>query len=138
MSLKLLMRSLTVRRYDKFRMFYRRSYATTSTVNDLVPGISLFQIKQILKQRHIVTIEGHACIIIDCPICDYEKSKKSKIYINKTTGKEIHKMCISILEYIQLDRENNFSCKTDLFQDSLYVRNAILKENGIYWRNFCY
>lgn len=98
MSLKLLVRSLTAGRYDKFRMFYRRLYATGNIVNDLVSGISLFQIKQILKQRHIVAIEGHACIIIECPICDYEKSKKAKIYINKTTGKEIYKMHINIFD----------------------------------------
>lgn len=91
MSLRLLVRSLTARRYNKFRTLCHRLYATGGTVNDLVPGISLFQIKQILKQKHIVTIEGHACIMIECPICDSEKSKKSRIYINKTTGKEIYK-----------------------------------------------
>lgn len=88
MSLKLLVRSLTAKRYDKFRLFYHNLYATNSDIVNNVPGISLFQIKQSLKQKHIVTIEGHACIIIECPICDSEKSKKSKIYINKTTGKE--------------------------------------------------
>lgn len=92
MSLKLVC-SLTVKRYDKFWMLYHRLYATnSSTINNSIPGVSLSQIKQILKQKHIVTVEGHTCIIIECPICDSEKSKKSKIYINKTTGKERYKM----------------------------------------------
>lgn len=89
MSLKLLMRSLTVGRHDKVWMFYRCLYSTDSnTINDPIPGISLSQIKQFLKRKHIVTIEGHACIVIECPICEFERSKKAKIYINKTTGKE--------------------------------------------------
>lgn len=89
MLLKLLMRSLTVGRHDKFWMIYRRLYSTdSSTMNDPIPGISLSQIKQFLKQKHIVTVEGNACIAIECPICDSERSKKAKIYINKTTGKE--------------------------------------------------
>jgi len=83
------MRFLSVEKYDKFWMFYRRLYSTDSSViNDPIPGVSLFQIKQILKQKHIVIVEGHACIVVECPICDPEKSKKAKIYINKTTGKE--------------------------------------------------
>jgi len=82
------MRFLSVGKHDKFWMFYRRLYSTDSAINDPIPGVSLFQIKQILKQKHIVIVEGHACIVIECPICDPEKSKKAKIYINKTTGKE--------------------------------------------------
>ena len=87
MSSKLLMRSLTPERYDRFWMFYRRLYSNSSIINDPVPGISLFHIKQILKQKNINTIDGHACLVTECPICDSEKSKKANIYINKTTGK---------------------------------------------------
>lgn len=110
MSLKLLVRSLSVIKYNKSRMFYRCLYTTkNSTINDPISGISLFQIKQILKQNHIVTVEGHACIIIECPICDSEKFKKSKIYINKTTGKRryykiYNKINIFDEEYMQISR----------------------------------
>jgi len=62
----------------------------SSIINDTISAIPLYQIKQTLKQRQISIIEGHACIIIECPICDSEKSKKPKIYINKTTGKKEH------------------------------------------------
>lgn len=84
---KFLIRSLCIRRYIKFRTLYRCFHKIDNNViNDLVPGISIFQVKQILRQRQITNIEGHACIVIDCPMCDIEKSKKAKIYINKTTG----------------------------------------------------
>lgn len=92
MFLKLLVRPLSAGRYDKFRTFYHRLYHTesiNSTINEPVPGVSISQIKQSLKQKQITTVEGHACIIIECPICDFEKLKKAKIYINKTTGKEL-------------------------------------------------
>jgi len=91
MSLKLLMRSLNAKKCDKFRSFYHRLYqtdSTSSTINEAVPGFSISQIKQSLRQKQITTVEGHACIVIECPICDFEKLKKAKIYINKTTGKK--------------------------------------------------
>lgn len=91
MSLKLLMCSLSAGSCNKFRIFYHRLYQTDSTgntINEAVPGISISQIKQILRQKQITTVEGHACIVIECPICDFEKIKKAKIYINKTTGKK--------------------------------------------------
>lgn len=89
MSLKLLVRSLTPERHDKFWMFYRRLYSNDSgIINDPVSRISLFHIKQVLKQKNINTIDGHACLVTECPICNSEKSKKANIYINKTTGKE--------------------------------------------------
>lgn len=90
MSLKLLMRSLSAGSCDKFRTFYHRLYqtdSTSSTISEAVPGFSISQIKQILRQKQITTVEGHACVVIECPICDFEK-KKAKIYINKTTGKK--------------------------------------------------
>lgn len=91
MSLKLLMRSLSAKKCDKFRTFYHRLYQTdntSSTINEAVPGFSISQIKQSLRQKQITTVEGQACIVIECPICDFEKLKKAKIYINKTTGKK--------------------------------------------------
>lgn len=124
MSLKLLMRSLTAERYDKFCMFYRRLYSTSNAINESMPGVSLFQIKQILKQKHIAIVEGHACILIECPICDSEKSKKAKVYINKTTGKEkCHIKCITryLIESMQVDKiKIIFSCK-NLFIPGYFV-----------------
>lgn len=56
--------------------------------SDLVTNISLIGIKKILRQNNIAFLEGHACISINCPICETNKcTKNPKIYINKTTGK---------------------------------------------------
>jgi hypothetical protein len=83
------MRLLSKGRCLKFQVPHRYVYqGDNSIINDTVSAISLHQIKQTLKQRQIATIEGHACIMIECPICEPEKSKKPKIYINKTTGKK--------------------------------------------------
>lgn len=133
MSLKLLMRSLTVEGRDRFRMVYRRLYSTVSNVmNEPVPGVSLFQIKQILKQKHIATIEGHACIITEynhCPICDCDKPKRTKIYINKTTGYFLCDGCNSKGEWNILEKFLTRSNKAT--QEELKtLRNAIkVQEN---------
>ncbi|TGZ54504.1 mitochondrial DNA helicase [Temnothorax longispinosus] len=136
MSLKLLVRSLTIEKYDKFLMFYRRLYVTNrSTINDPIPGVSLFQIKHSLKQKHIVTVEGHACIIVECPICDSEKSKKSKIYINKTTGYFVCDKCNSKGEWNILEKFLSLTklIKTNNTQKELEtLRNAIkVQENYV-------
>ncbi|XP_011877477.1 PREDICTED: twinkle protein, mitochondrial [Vollenhovia emeryi] len=132
MSLKLLVRSFAADSY-KFRMFSRRLHvANSGTINDPIPGVSLFQVKQILKQKHIVTVEGHACIIIDCPICDSEKSKKSKIYINKTTGYFVCDKCNSkggwnILEkFLSLTKSN----KANSTQELETLRDAVKPEEN--------
>ncbi|CAL1680357.1 unnamed protein product [Lasius platythorax] len=107
MFLKLLMRPLSAGRCDKFRIFYHRLYQTdsiSSTINEPVPGVSISQIKQSLKQKQITTVEGHACIIIECPICDFEKLKKAKIYINKTTGYFMCDKCSSKGEWNILEK----------------------------------
>lgn len=49
-------------------------------------AISSVQIKKTLKQLNISYQDGHACILTDCPLCEAEKCKDSKVYINKTTG----------------------------------------------------
>lgn len=84
---KSLVRLLCIEKCLKFETPYRCFHKIDNNViNDLVPGISISQIKQILRQVQISNIEGHACVIIDCSLCDTAKSKKGKIYINKTTG----------------------------------------------------
>lgn len=84
---KLLMRSLNVERHIKFRMFCHYLYQNNrSTINESIPGVSVSQIKQVLKQKNITIVEGHGCLVIECPICNSEKLKKAKIYVNKTTG----------------------------------------------------
>ncbi|KAG5308048.1 PEO1 protein, partial [Acromyrmex insinuator] len=105
MFLKLLMRSVTPERSDRFWMFYRRLYSNDSgIINYPVLGISLLHIKQVLKQKNINTIDGHACLVTECPICDYEKSKKANIYINKTTGYFLCDKCHFKGEWNTLER----------------------------------
>jgi len=91
MFLKISMRSLNKGQCLKFQVPCRYVYQQdNSIIHDTTPRSLLYQIKQTLKQKQIATIEGHACIMIECPICESEKSKKPKIYINKTTGKKQH------------------------------------------------
>lgn len=87
MSVKLVMRFWSARKLVKFQTCYRNLHQNDSNIiNDQISGVTLSQIKQTLKLKRITTIEGHACISIECSICDSEKSNKAKIYINKTTG----------------------------------------------------
>ncbi|XP_046824323.1 mitochondrial DNA helicase isoform X1 [Vespa crabro] len=66
---------------------YFMSYCYHTNQNDLLPNISLIGIKKILRENNITFLEGHACININCPICETNKcTKNRKIYINKTTG----------------------------------------------------
>ncbi|XP_011333970.1 twinkle protein, mitochondrial isoform X2 [Ooceraea biroi] len=144
MSLKLLMRPLIGGRCLRFRMYCRLYQHDSSIINDPVPGISLYQIKQTLKQRQIATVEGHACITIECPICESEKSKKSKVFINKTTGYFICEKCCSkgewnILEKFLLTRSiksDNTAKELETLKSAMRVQedhvsewDSILKSN---------
>ncbi|XP_012532524.1 twinkle protein, mitochondrial isoform X2 [Monomorium pharaonis] len=137
MFLKLLMRSLAAERHDKFWMLYRHLYSTNNAMNDLIPGISLFQIKQFLKQKYIATVEGHTCIIIECPICDSEKSIKAKVYINKTTGYFICDKCSSkgewnILEkFLSLTKSNKTNMQEEL--ETLRKKVQVYKDYASKW-----
>lgn len=51
-----------------------------------VPNMSVLHLKHFLKQQCTNVTEGYTCIITDCPICN-DMKKKSKLYVNKTTGK---------------------------------------------------
>ncbi|XP_072742710.1 mitochondrial DNA helicase isoform X2 [Anoplolepis gracilipes] len=126
MSLKLL-RSLNAKRYNKFWILYHRLYQTDNTINELVPGVSISQIKQSLKQKQISTVEGHACIVIECLICDFEKLKKAKIYINKTTGYFMCDKCSSKGEWNILEKFLLLtkSSKTNNIQELETLRNTI-------------
>lgn len=87
---KLRMHFLHTKRCVMFRTAYRCLHQNeSSAINDAIPGVSISHIKQILKQKQITSVEGYACISIECAICDSEKSKRAKIYVNKTTGKSI-------------------------------------------------
>ncbi|KAG5343174.1 PEO1 protein, partial [Acromyrmex heyeri] len=126
-------------------MFYRRLYSNDSgIINDPVLGISLLHIKQVLKQKNINTIDGHACLVTECPICDYEKSKKANIYINKTTGYFLCDKCHfkgewNILERFlltKLTKANNMQKELETLRNATKVQedyatkwNKIVKSN---------
>ncbi|XP_011639381.1 twinkle protein, mitochondrial isoform X1 [Pogonomyrmex barbatus] len=139
MSLKFLRYSLNIERH-KFWRFYIRCLSTNN-INDPIHGVSVSQIKQILKQKHIITIEGHACIIIECSLCESEKSKKAKIYINKTTGYFMCDKCNlkgewNILEKFLLTRSTKVNNKE--VQKELEALKNTTKIQGNYiseWNN---
>ncbi|XP_011315121.1 twinkle protein, mitochondrial [Fopius arisanus] len=63
----------------KFRDFHNE-------VNAGLSSTSSGSIRTILRQNNVNFQEGHACIVINCPICGYCKQNDAKLYINKTTG----------------------------------------------------
>ncbi|XP_076649433.1 mitochondrial DNA helicase isoform X2 [Halictus rubicundus] len=48
-------------------------------------NMSYSNLKQFFKERSLPIVDGHTCIILDCPICNNTR-KCSKLYINKRTG----------------------------------------------------
>ncbi|XP_032689722.1 twinkle protein, mitochondrial isoform X2 [Odontomachus brunneus] len=129
-----LIRPLCMGKCIKFRILYRYFYKINDNMkSDLVPGVPISQVQEILRQRHITGIEGHACIAINCPICDTEKSKKAKIYINKTTGYFICDKCSSkgtwdLLEKLLLTK----STKSSSVQKELETVRNIIKTQEDY------
>ncbi|KAI4488631.1 hypothetical protein M0802_011447 [Mischocyttarus mexicanus] len=84
MFIKLLSRFFWKKKCEKLH-FTNRPYHIDQS--DQMSNVSLIGIKRILRQNRIAYLEGHACISVDCPICEMNKcTKGSKIYINKTTG----------------------------------------------------
>lgn len=65
----------------KFKFIYFDRKFMHNTLDD-VPTISLTEMKRNLKSSNISFLEGHTCLLADCPLC----GNKSKLYINKTTG----------------------------------------------------
>lgn len=55
--------------------------------NMVIPSASISQIKKILRQRNVNFLDGHSCIAFSCPICNDQKLKERKIFLNKATGK---------------------------------------------------
>ncbi|XP_014487040.1 PREDICTED: twinkle protein, mitochondrial isoform X2 [Dinoponera quadriceps] len=141
MFLKSLIRPLCMKRCIKLRTHYRCFHKIDSNVtNDLVSGVSISQVKQILKQRQITSIEGHTCIVIDCPMCDIEKSKRAKIYINKTTGYFMCDKCISkgtwdLLEKLLLLIKSTKSSSTQKEFETLKNIIRIQEDYTLKWNN---
>ncbi|XP_015127160.1 twinkle protein, mitochondrial isoform X2 [Diachasma alloeum] len=76
------------RKYQRdFKWKYRTEFR--SFHNEVSSGLSPASsgsIKTTLRQHNVNFQEGHACIVINCPICDSGKQNDAKLYINKTTG----------------------------------------------------
>ncbi|XP_033222163.1 LOW QUALITY PROTEIN: twinkle protein, mitochondrial [Belonocnema kinseyi] len=69
-------------------LFNRRRFH--SSIIDDISTVSLVEIKRVLKAGSVSFLEGHTCLLADyCPLCQ----KKSRIYINKTTGLFICENC---------------------------------------------
>ena len=71
--------------YKKPKFIHRVTYFNRrgfhSDIDD-ISTVSLVEIKRALKASSVSFLEGHTCLLADCPLCE----NKSKIYINKTTG----------------------------------------------------
>ncbi|KAK0177236.1 hypothetical protein PV328_001312 [Microctonus aethiopoides] len=61
--------------------------------NMIIPSASISQIKKILRQRNVNFLDGHSCIAFNCPICNDQKLKERKIFLNKATGLFICEEC---------------------------------------------
>lgn len=80
------------------RIFLHPSYRQLKEVafEDVpISEISTPTIKKSLKQHGFIYEDGFTCFIIRCTFCGHEK--KSKVYINKTTG-IIKNACICYLD----------------------------------------
>ena len=66
---------------SKFKKIYSNRRFFHDAVDD-VSAVSLVEIKRVLKASNVSFLEGHTCLLADCPLCE----NKSKNYINKTTG----------------------------------------------------
>lgn len=64
--------------------YYNKQHLHINSEDSLL-NMSVSHLKHFLKQHCLNIIEGYTCIITDCPICSNIK-RKSKLYVNKTTG----------------------------------------------------
>ncbi|XP_043586468.1 twinkle protein, mitochondrial isoform X2 [Bombus pyrosoma] len=64
--------------------YYNKQHLHINSGDSLL-NMSVSHLKHFLKQQCTNIIEGYTCIITDCPICSNTK-RKSKLYVNKTTG----------------------------------------------------
>lgn len=74
----------TCTRKRQYIEYYNKQHLHINSGNSLL-HMSVSQLKHFLKQQCSNIIEGYTCIITDCLICSNVK-KKSKLYVNKTTG----------------------------------------------------
>lgn len=94
--------------------------------NDLVANISLIGIKRILRQNNIAFLEGHACISMNCPICETNKCIKSpKIYINKTTGFFMCDKCRCIGPWNILEKLLSLKITSKTIEELEKIKNSL-------------
>ncbi|XP_043248677.1 twinkle protein, mitochondrial [Colletes gigas] len=84
MYLKLFVRISAQKRKQQIRGYLHKRNIHLDT-NEPVNNVSVSHLKHCFKQVCLPVIDGHTCIIVDCPICNNLK-KESKLYVNKTTG----------------------------------------------------
>lgn len=72
-------------RKNQYVTHYNKYCLHTKTEESEMLTLSVSHLKQLLKEQCSNVVEGYTCIITDCPICTNAK-KKSKLYVNKTTG----------------------------------------------------
>ncbi|XP_060832998.1 mitochondrial DNA helicase [Bombus pascuorum] len=90
-----------VRKIQRIKYYNKQHLHVNS--GDFLLNMSLSHLKHFLKQQCSNIIEGYTCIITDCPICN-NINRKSKFYVNKTTGFFICEKCKSMGSWDILER----------------------------------
>ncbi|XP_076286895.1 mitochondrial DNA helicase isoform X2 [Lasioglossum baleicum] len=140
MFLTLLVRAHIRKGKHQAKSFIRKQYFhgdhSKSTFN-----MSYSNLKQFFKERSVPIVDGHTCIMLDCPICNNVR-KSPKLYVNKTTGyfmcdKCKHNGSWDILQKILLLEKSDKKLKgLDAFKANLQVEKNFnedwenMKKNG--------
>lgn len=85
MIFKTVLRSCTIHQRKLTQTWVRRRKFHNNCMN--LPATSIGHIKGFLRQRNVNIQEGHACISLNCPICNVAKTNEFKVFVNKATGK---------------------------------------------------
>ncbi|KAK0180698.1 hypothetical protein PV327_003055 [Microctonus hyperodae] len=100
--------------------------------NVITPSASISQIKKTLRQRNVNFLDGHSCIAFNCPICNDDKLKERKLYLNKATGLFICEECRHTGSWDILERfftsKPKSSQELERIKDTLQFKNDFTTE----------
>ncbi|XP_054012924.1 mitochondrial DNA helicase isoform X1 [Hylaeus anthracinus] len=84
MIFKFFLHAFTLKKKQQIKSIIINNHYLHTDTNSVL-NISVSHLKQLFKQKCLSVVDGHVCLIADCPICNNEK-KDAKLYVNKTTG----------------------------------------------------
>lgn len=115
-------------RKKQYVTHYTKHCLHTKTEESEMLTVSVSHLKQLLKQQCSNVVEGYTCIITDCPVCTNTK-KKSKLYINKTTGFFMCDKCKSAGSWDMLNKFLSKKPNENLEELDILKTKCCLKEN---------